>query len=111
MRGIRIKLTQRLKFEKEVAFLKYILTEPFYMLGNISISFNTLLLFESLILLIVLFRHYIVYLFKNFPIMFDNITISMITLIAITLIIKAYSSQKFQEKYQQEKEEDIKQLE
>lgn len=107
-----MNLKQRLKLEKELFFIKYIFKKPIYLLGDFTFNFlknpNLLLLFEFIVFGVLLFRGAITHILKNYPIVWGKSINSMVALIILTMVYKAYSSQKFNEEYQKEKEEKIK---
>lgn len=106
-----MKLKDRLKFEKEVHFVKYVFAHPFSILflslKELKKSEN-LLFFEFLIFLVVIYRTFIFWLFENFKIVFDKITLFVLFIIALTFVYYVYSSQIFQEDYRKKKEEKLK---
>lgn len=109
-----MKISERLKFEKEIYFVKYIFKRPFFVLGGSVIDFlkkPSLWLFgEFFLLMFLLWRNLFFHVFKNFPIVFDKLIISIILLMMFTFVFKIYLSQGFQEEYRKEKEEKIKKL-
>lgn len=107
-----MNLKERLKFEKEIFFIKYIFTKPFQLLwGSVTTETPSLLLFmEFIVLIIFLFRKIILYTFKNFPIIFDYKIVLVLIIMAITSVYSVYSNQRFQEDYKKDKEEKLKEL-
>lgn len=104
-------LKKRLKFEKEIYFLKYLFKKPLFLFGtsfSIFKNVSTYLWIELIFLLYLLLRNPLNYVLMTFTITIDKAVISMFVLIAITAVYKAYSTQHFQEDYRKEKEERIK---
>ncbi|MBU0959488.1 MAG: hypothetical protein KKB31_06085 [Nanoarchaeota archaeon] len=111
MKVIKLKLKDRLKFEKEVHFVKYVFTNPLKLLFKSVKELNNsknLLFFEFLIFIIVIYRTFIFWLFENFKIVFDKITLFVLFIMALTFVYYVYSSQIFQEDYRKKKEEKLK---
>lgn len=106
-----MNLKQRLKFEKEIYFLKYIFQKPFSFVGESVWQLikqpNNWLFAEFIALAFFLWRNLFFYVFNNYRITFDKITINILIIIFMTFVIKVFISQEFQEEYKKDKERRI----
>ena len=107
-----MKLKNRLKLEKEVYFLKYIISRPFYSIGgavsDLLVNPHNWLVAEIILFFGVVFRKSIAESIFKYPMIIDKFAVYIILLFVLTLVIKAYISQKFQNEYKKEKEDSIK---
>jgi len=105
-----MKISQRLKLEKELHFLKYFLQRPFYLLGNAfweTVKNLRNWMFIGFILLLgFLFRNLFISIINNYLVI-DKIVITIAIAIAIFYVLDQYFSQEFQEDYRQTKAKKI----
>lgn len=106
-----MKIPQRLKLEKELAFFKYFIQRPFYVLGDAFWetvkNLENWIFIEFVFLIILTFRKLFISILNNYPIIIDNKVFSLFTVIVATYILKLYLSQEFQEDYKKTKDKKI----
>lgn len=107
-----MNLQDKLKFEKELFFLKYLLKKPFKFLGGyfflIMKDPKLWLGIESILLAGLIFRKIIIRIITDYKPLIDWKVYSFFWIMVITYVLSIYFSQEFQGEYHQEKEEKIK---
>ena len=106
-----MNIRQRLKFEKETFFLKYIFLKPLDWLGatlyNVVSDPRILLGVESLVFIGYLFRTAVIDFFNKYTIIFDRWNINILILMFLTSMYYIYKTQMFQDEYREHKRKQI----